>query len=333
MYGILRFLLAIFVVLLHVFSISTIGNHAVHCFFIMSGFLMTLIVNDKYGFTIKGFKNFWLNRLLRLYPIYWVVITLTFLLLLFFGEGISSHKALKLPQTLQSYFFNITLIYPNVIPSRVMPRLSPASWALTNELVFYLLISLGISKTFFRSVVWFVLSLLYMIFSYYFFTQTYRYGSLYATSFLFSLGSLIYWGVKKYKIEAKFSYILVVFIIFIMNAVIKARVESQILYRILFYFNMLLSVVLVYQLYFYKPKQNLKKIDDFLGSFSYPIYIGHFFVAILYSLLTEYGVKKVGFRLELKALWFYMPLLLIISYLFVFLIDERATRLKNKINR
>lgn len=78
MFGILRTILAINVVLLHVFSVPTLGNYSVSFFFVLSGFLMTYIMHETYGFDLKGVKYFWLNRILRLYPIYLIIILITF---------------------------------------------------------------------------------------------------------------------------------------------------------------------------------------------------------------------------------------------------------------
>ncbi|HEX8459954.1 MAG TPA: acyltransferase [Segetibacter sp.] len=81
--GTLRFLLAISVVLSHsssIFGFSFIGGQiAVQAFYIISGFYMTLILNEKYVGVNSSYKLFISNRFLRLYPIYWTVLSLTIL--------------------------------------------------------------------------------------------------------------------------------------------------------------------------------------------------------------------------------------------------------------
>ena len=98
MFGIFRTFLAVNVILLHIFNVPTLGNYSVFAFFILSGFLMTLVVNENYGFSISGFSKFWINRFLRLYPVYLTIIFITFLLL-FFNKGIliTEHPKLYLP--------------------------------------------------------------------------------------------------------------------------------------------------------------------------------------------------------------------------------------------
>lgn len=81
--GLLRFILAISVVLSHtgdLFGFTFVGGQlAVQAFYIISGFYMTLILNEKYIGKNSSYKLFISNRLLRLYPIYWTVLILTIL--------------------------------------------------------------------------------------------------------------------------------------------------------------------------------------------------------------------------------------------------------------
>ena len=81
--GLLRFILAVTVVIAHSSSILGFtlvgGQIAVQAFYIISGFYMTLILNEKYVGTNSSYKLFITNRFLRLYPIYWTVLALTVL--------------------------------------------------------------------------------------------------------------------------------------------------------------------------------------------------------------------------------------------------------------
>jgi peptidoglycan/LPS O-acetylase OafA/YrhL len=82
--GSLRLILALSVFLSHtraLFGISFVGGDvAVQSFFLLSGFYMALILNEKY----KGPGSYYLfitNRLLRLMPAFWVVLGLTVLMI------------------------------------------------------------------------------------------------------------------------------------------------------------------------------------------------------------------------------------------------------------
>ena len=76
--GIIRALLAIAVVVYHSYYLfgekMCGGIAAVQAFYIISGFYMALILNEKYKGQKGSWKLFITNRFLRLYPLYWVVL-------------------------------------------------------------------------------------------------------------------------------------------------------------------------------------------------------------------------------------------------------------------
>ena len=79
--GILRFLLAIAVVIAHsnsLFGLNLVGGVlAVESFFIVSGFYMAFIWHEKYALLSNSYSKFIINRLLRIYPLYWVILAIT----------------------------------------------------------------------------------------------------------------------------------------------------------------------------------------------------------------------------------------------------------------
>ena len=91
--GVIRILLAISVVMAHagpIFGLNEVGGLiAVKAFYIISGFYMSLILNDKYIGRTDSYKLFLSNRLLRLFPIYWTMLLL--MVLVCVGMGVSSH--------------------------------------------------------------------------------------------------------------------------------------------------------------------------------------------------------------------------------------------------
>lgn len=79
--GIIRLLLAVSVVLAHstsLFGLSFVGGRfAVQCFYMISGFYMALVLSEKYV-GAGAYSVFMKSRLLRLYPVYFVVVIATF---------------------------------------------------------------------------------------------------------------------------------------------------------------------------------------------------------------------------------------------------------------
>ena len=134
LFGTYRTILAVLVVALHLGGVKVIGSYAVFGFYILSGFLMTFILQKTYGYSLSGFKTFWLNRFLRLFPLYWVSITVTVVLILLWGQRVQDyHEAMQLPQTFFDTLKNLLILFPD----REYPRLTPPAWALTVELFFY----------------------------------------------------------------------------------------------------------------------------------------------------------------------------------------------------
>ena len=155
MFGFYRTFLALLVVAHHLLNLTIIGHYAVHGFFILSGYLMTFVMHNSYGYRIEGKIFFAINRILRLFPIYWFVLFLSILIIMYWGEESSSQyrQFIFLPNSFSAIFQNFSLIYLHWFPGSVSPRLSPPTWALTVELIFYFLIALGVSKTYLKNIV------------------------------------------------------------------------------------------------------------------------------------------------------------------------------------
>ena len=96
--GTFRFVLALAVLMSHIAArlgpsiINRTSTHilvwsseAVFAFFIISGFYMSLIINEKYAQLEHGTRRFYLNRALRLYPIHWTLLLLFALGYLYVG--------------------------------------------------------------------------------------------------------------------------------------------------------------------------------------------------------------------------------------------------------
>ena len=110
--GLFRVILAISVVLSHIVKTETPfyqgfgGTNSVEIFFLVSGFYIALILDKTY----KSIRMFYLNRILRLYPVYLIVcllVLLTSILRRGFAENLFGYSPLVL---LISTFSNLTLI-------------------------------------------------------------------------------------------------------------------------------------------------------------------------------------------------------------------------------
>ncbi len=290
MFGLLRTILAINVVAYHLLKVPAIGPYAVYSFFILSGFLMTMVMQKTYGYTFLGFKSYASNRFLRLFPIYWLLMFITLLIIYFTGNNIAQefHYSLRIPVTWQEYLANILMVFPELMeyPTRVLP----ATWALTIELFFYLLIGLGISKNRKITLLWFISSISYMAFIMYSTKAiAYDYGSLLTASFPFSLGAFIYHYKKSlYYLLEKYIPLKVSLSLFVLNlalSVFLPTFESDYFnWKVGFIFeslNITLTACLILQLESIKTNKKWKAWDKKIGDYSYPIYIFHWSAAFV----------------------------------------------------
>lgn len=331
MFGILRTILAFNVVLLHVFSVPILGNYSVMAFFVLSGFLMTLIMQNKYGYTIRGFKFFWFNRFLRLYPVYWSILLIS-VVLLFLDLKIPMHPAMKIPVGFSQWFSNLTMVFTDMFPHKFDSRVVPPAWALTNELFYYTLISIGVSRTMKRTIIWFILGVLYFFYTYLFKDlPTYRYGFILASSLPFSFGAMLFYGLKYFPLRNIKWYVPVLtYLLFIANGLF---LNNKMIWKfnVGFYLNLLLSACLVYQLYFLFITKKWKRMDAYIGHFSYPIYLSHYICAVLFVTLFGHGNMVDSFKLESAVFIPYTLFLIIFCFILVKTIDLPFHRIKQRV--
>ena len=144
MLGLFRYLLAMMVVLSHLWPWTAWwqGTYAVFGFYVISGYLMTLVLNGSYSGR-GGWKRYGLNRLLRIFPPYLFVLLLS-LVLVFLAPGLATvpvameltfGQVVRSPDTLGDWFANLTLVLPWSNGNLAVSQ----AWSLRIELVFYAL--------------------------------------------------------------------------------------------------------------------------------------------------------------------------------------------------
>lgn len=152
MLDIYRFVLAVFVVQAHIpwaWPSPQLSWHAVFSFYVLSGFLMTLILNETYGFGARNFARFWANRFLRLYPAYGVVVAITALHIVLIAPLTQLHSTIGLPQSAYGWVANITMFGMAGPEATMRPAVNfiPNAWSLSVELFCYVLLSAWFAKT------------------------------------------------------------------------------------------------------------------------------------------------------------------------------------------
>ena len=315
------------------------GAYAVFGFYILSGYLMTLIMQRTYGYSATGLKKYAANRFLRIYPTYWVSVLITVMLLIGFGqEAILDFKnAMYWPATWFEWVRNIFIFFPD----RQLPILTPPSWALTVELFFYLLIGLGLSRSSKACLLWFSLSLLYHVVAVVFdFGWPNRYYTVFAASLPFSIGACIYHfkdvittRVNSVVKVSFYSVMLVFCVAFGINWLLGyATGMSRSLF---FYTNLTICTITVCMLASVKLESpKLNKLDSVFGDYSYPIYLIHYQVAALVFFFVN--STDAGIQLSRPSIWLLVLSLIPIlfsAWLIVKLVDHPINRLRNQVRK
>lgn len=123
--GFLRIILAMAVLLLHTTDHSIFGLRllnaafAVEAFFVLSGFYMALVLDRTYRGP-GSYTAFITNRVLRLYPTYWVVLCLTMLVVF-----VATHFD-RLPADRPGILWNASFVFPQLLNAASVLLLVPA---------------------------------------------------------------------------------------------------------------------------------------------------------------------------------------------------------------
>lgn len=339
MFGIYRFILALNVVLFHTLAVPKIGPLAVYSFFILSGYLMTLIMHKTYGYSVSGIRKYAINRFFRLYPFYWTLLLVTIFIIFITGENHFTlfHNKMRLPSNIPEILANITMIYPELKPGDYQTRLAPATWAITIELFFYFLIGIGISKTKLRTITWFALSMLVLIYNNIALKELgFGYGSYLTASLPFSMGALLFFykeSMSKFFKNIPIINLPILIFIFILNLILCSTanfINLDYVWKINVVctgLNLLLSAIMVIKLSNIKTQhKSIKAIDKLTGDLSYPVYIFHWTGACLASWLLFSNPDK-GFSTFLLGI----TLTIIISLIVNKVINDKVELIRCKI--
>lgn len=326
--GIIRFLLAISVVIAHtssVYGFNLVGGQiAVQAFYMISGFYMTLILNEKYIGRNNSYRLFISNRLLRLYPIYWTVLIVT----LFVSIGIFVFSSGQSLGSLQPYYdninimniesisflilSNITMFFQDIVmflgldkasgglyftenfrqtnPQLYTFLLVPQAWTIGIEITFYLIAPYIVRKKIKFIVLLVLISALLRVLLYQNGLKhdpwTYRF---FPTELLFFLlGTIAYHMYKKLdQLNFKKSYVKIIYGLILVFTLSYSLFSIP--YKVYFYFVIFfLSLPFVFIL----SKKWTK--DRYIGELSYPIYISHILVLMLVKYLKIPIIGGIG---------------------------------------
>jgi peptidoglycan/LPS O-acetylase OafA/YrhL len=337
--GILRLLLAISVILAHqgsIFGIDMVGGQiAVQAFYIISGFYMSLVLNEKYIGKNNSYKLFLSNRLLRLLPIYWIVLILTIVASLYIGftsngtywAGLQQYylyyKSVGFASMMYLVLTNIFLIGQDWItflglniqsgnlfftsnfwhtdPQVYKFLIVPQAWTIGVEILFYLIAPFVVKRTplVVFTIILISLSIRIILVSVGLQNDPWNYRFFPNELMFFLLGNMSY-RIYKFIESKEISRQLLLTIFILLFAITVLYTKIVIPYKMIWYFILFfLSIPFIF-----KFSRNFKW-DSVIGDLSYPVYISHMLIAMfIHKLGSINSLVGSGFTVAILSIAF-----------------------------
>lgn len=340
--GILRLYLALSVAFAH--SINYTGNNflfdglaSVKVFFLISGFIITYVLSNKYKNSVIYFYKVRFLRIFIPFIIVSIIIEISYFIWANYPRFLFILvNNFSIFETILVFFSNIFLFGSDlvaIISSNNNSLLKegliiPQSWSLPLELYFYLLSPFIINKRFLRLILFFISLILYLIL---FKIKKINYidFSFFPNLFIFILGIFSCKLMFFFDLEKKFK--LNLFIIKYINSIFLIMLSVIFLINFLnFEFDSsdrINMVIYVFIISFLLPiffcvssnlQNNLKKIDIYSGHLSYYVYLTHVFVYLVLIKLNFYF-------LDTKILYFFTLLFFtFVCFIFIDPIEKKV---------
>lgn len=305
------------------FNIGCIG---VDLFFIISGFVISLTIENN-----TNWKAFLLNRFSRLYPSYWVCVSLTslFFFLSNYFHVINSSKTIFLPM----YFANLTMIQPYLNYATI----DGVYWTLIVELLFYVFILLLLISNKIKWIELFGGFFLIIVFCYRFYIddiltmkKIFEFTSYIPLLIYFPL---FYSGIIFYKIKFNKQTLLrwaLLIISFALQLYAFNRLYNNKSY--LSFTQYAIGLAFLYSTFvlyiFQKLKFIVNKLTMWLGSISYVLYLLHKEIGATLMIPVLTLQFKINFWI---ALCITLCIMLIISHLIMKYIEKTSLSFIRKI--
>jgi peptidoglycan/LPS O-acetylase OafA/YrhL len=325
--GLLRFFLALSIVNIHsqAMGISLLpGDVAVQSFFMISGFYMALVLNEKYlpeKYGESTYRIFISNRILRLAPTYFIVLLFTIIFTFIFWVGFKlpygpSKWLASLYHNGSTFSTNLVLVFAqltvvgqdvtnflslnahgglNFVPSFPQEQnqvwrylFVPQAWTLSLELYFYLLAPFLVKRSI-RFILGFIAISLVVRFAVAYIGGL-RMDPWSHRFFPFELafflaGALAYRAYRSYKNDG---FMIKVFIgmLGLSGVMAYASMFGRVMKHPLSLLTIIfIGLVLLFTPYLFQKTKN-SRIDRYLGELSYPMYICHLMIIWFFGALA-----------------------------------------------
>tara|TARA_B100000575_G_C23142516_1_gene665411 strand:+ start:1712 stop:2680 length:969 start_codon:yes stop_codon:yes gene_type:complete len=273
----LRFFAALSVVFYHmpIFMGLSIG---VDIFFVISGFIIPYILE-------KNNNNFFVKRIIRILPLYWLL-TLSLFISKTLFPNVFSYIDINLIDLFKSLFF--IPIYSEIKDGIIYPIIM-VGWTLNYEMFFYCLVSVSlfINKKIYIYLVLFSILFLFLLGNLY---QDKSYIFLYISNSIileFALGIILYLIYVKYNLFNNIYKIVLTVILIYISFTLFSNIEIRFLcYGLPSFFIVLFFL----QINKFITKNNLINL---MGLSSYALYLIHpYFLTLNEKIITYFELKQ-----------------------------------------
>ena len=292
-----RYILALVVTLTHLqpLGVGRPGSIAVFAFYTLSGYLMTRVLVERYGFTARGTAAFLLNRVLRLWPAYLAILGLT-LIALWFLPLQNFFPLIRFPKTLPDIVSNIAVLGQvtfDFLQWQPLAKPVVTSWSLSIEVFCYVLLAVYFARTPARLWAFAAIGAIALGFStwhcavsadpslYSAYCYQNRYGVLQAAFIPFAMGGLFYFHSRSVRswINANWGALIVLLVAAIAATFLGHAISATV--------GPYLGIGVMFCLLSIWNGQSGNSIQDFFGRASYHLFIGHMpIAAVLVTGLT-----------------------------------------------
>lgn len=294
----------------HILPLQNAWASGVDFFFVLSGFIIFYVNEHNFSKPSK-FWSYIYRRLLRIYPMYWLIIFSYLFIHYILGNSLKDFYQADTLGILKTL-----LLFPN------HPLVVLTSWTLSYELIFYAIVAFRfLPKTSIIFYVFFLPSIL-AVFGYYFFWIPYFLYSPFLLEAL--LGIFIYWFYQKKRISIKKLYV------YLILALVLLFTFPYLLTNHRFIARGIPTAILLFVLVGLekKGKNKIPAFWIYLGNSSYILYLSHTIVLStltgLFDAISHYLLFKISLVL----------FVIIFSILVHYIIEKRLLLfLKNLPNR
>lgn len=337
MFGLFRYYLAVMVCISHLmpWEFMHFGIYAVLAFFTLSGYLITLSYKQHYSKQEAGLARFYVNRFMRVYPAYFLILMISIVFVLFWPEeAFKANERFTWPANSFDWFSNFfvaSLTYPNGV--RTTSTIVPPAWSLGIELTIWFFIpfflkykKLGAAWVIFSFMAFFYLTLPEHSF-------LMRYYSIVGNSICFVIGFLMclyYTNIRHFEVPKWAGYAVLVLypLVYPVSFVFWDTIDAQLNSGMYLFIPInTIAIIVLSNIKRDPSKVLINKLDEFLGDVSYPLFLCHILCGGFILLLFPEGFEQRTMP------YFIVSFILsnIVAALMVLVVEENVKKIRAKI--